>query len=182
LFSSQGRSCALAAARLGALSGLVSERLYGSLKPTSGRIVAGLRGIHRVTYVRSSKPPATIEWDKPKDRGRETGMRLIFGVMSLLVVLAIVGTLGKKQLEALGLAGQTGTRAAAQGADVKAVSEAVMGRARDGGANTAPPGAVAAPADGSVAAQSRSIQSNVRDAVNAAVQQGANRAAQQPPQ
>jgi hypothetical protein len=113
-------------------------------------------------------------------------MRLIFGVMSLLVVLAIVGTLGKKQLEALGLAGQTDTRAAAQGTEVKAVSDAVMGRARDAGATVAVPGgvpgAVAAPVDGTVAAQSRSIQSNVRNAVNAAVQQGANRSAEQPSQ
>lgn len=111
-------------------------------------------------------------------------MRLIFGVMSLLVVLAIVGILGKTQLQTLGLAGPSSTRAATQGAEVKAVSDAVLGRARDGGATVAvpggTPGAVAAPVDGTVAAQSKSIQSNVRDAVNAAVQQGANRAAQQP--
>lgn len=112
------------------------------------------------------------------------GMRLIFGVMALLVVLAIVATLGKKQLEAVGLSGQTSARAAAQGADVKAVSDSVMGGARNGGATVAVsggmPGAVAAPVDGTVAAQSRSIQSNVRDAVNASMQQGANRSAQQP--
>ena len=113
-------------------------------------------------------------------------MRLIFSVMSLLVVLAIVGTLGKKQFEALGLSGQTSTRAAAQGTDVKAVSDAVMGRARDAGATVAVPGgvpaAVAAPVDGTIVGQSRAIQNNVRDAVNAAVQQGANRSAQQPAQ
>jgi hypothetical protein len=107
-------------------------------------------------------------------------MRLIFGVMSLLVVLAIVGTLGKKQFEALGLSGQSSTRAAAQGADVKAATDAVMGGARNGGGGV--PGAVAAPVDGTIAGQSRSIQNNVRDAVNAAVQQGANRTAQQPQQ
>jgi hypothetical protein len=114
-------------------------------------------------------------------------MRLVFSVMSLLVVLAIVGTLGKKQFEALGLAGPTSTRAAAQGADVKAATDAVMGGARNGGAPTIAvpggvPAAVAAPADGTIAGQSRSIQNNVRDAVNSAVQQGANRAAQQPAQ
>jgi hypothetical protein len=113
-------------------------------------------------------------------------MRLIFGVMSLLVVLAIVGTLGKTQLQALGLAGPTSTRAAAQGADVKAASDAVMRGARGDGVTVAVPGgvpaAVAAPVDGSVATQSRAIQNNVRDAVNAAVQQGANRNAQQPAQ
>ena len=113
-------------------------------------------------------------------------MRLIFGVMSLLVVLAIVGMLGKKQFEALGLAGPTSTRAAAQGADVKAVSDAVMGNAGNGGVTGAVPGgvpaAVAAPVDSTIAGQSRSIQSNVRNSVNAAVQQGANRSAEQPSQ
>jgi hypothetical protein len=108
-------------------------------------------------------------------------MRLIFSVMSLLVVLAIVGTLGKKQFEALGLAGPTSTRAAAQGADVKAVSDAVMGNR---GPTVAVPGgvpaAVAAPVDSTIAGQSQSIQNNVRNSVNAAVQQGANRSAEQP--
>jgi hypothetical protein len=37
-------------------------------------------------------------------------MRIIFGVLSLLVVLAIVGTLGKKQLQALN-SGTVTTRA-----------------------------------------------------------------------
>jgi hypothetical protein len=111
-------------------------------------------------------------------------MRLIFGVMALLVVLAIVGTLGKKQLEAVGLTGQASTRAAGQGADVKAVSDAVLGRARDGSATVAvpggTPGAVAAPVDGSLPAVSKSIQNNVRNAAAAALQQGANRSAEQP--
>jgi len=113
-------------------------------------------------------------------------MRLIFGVMSLLIVLAVIGTLGKKQFEALGLTGQaTTTRAAAQGAETKAVTDAVMGRARDAGATIAVPGgvpgAVAAPIEGSLPAQSRGIQNNVRNAVNAAVEQGANRSAAQQP-
>jgi hypothetical protein len=112
-------------------------------------------------------------------------MRLIFGVMSLLIVLAIVGTLGKKQFEALGLLGEsTTTRAAAQGAETKAVSDAVLGRARNGGATIAVPGgvpgAVAAPIEGTLPAQSRAIQNNVRDATNAALQQGANRSGQTP--
>jgi hypothetical protein len=106
-------------------------------------------------------------------------LRLIFGVMSLLIVLAIVGTLGKTQLEALGLSGRTGTRAADQGAEVKAVSDAVLGRARDGGATIAVPGGVpgatAAPIDGTLPAVSKGIQNNVREATNAALQQGANR-------
>lgn len=109
-------------------------------------------------------------------------MRLIFGVMSLLVVLAVIGTLGKKQFEALGLVGQ---RAAAQGADVKAATDAVTGRASGDRPTIAVPGGVpaavaATPVDGTVAAQSRALQSNVRNAVDAAVQQGVNRSAQQP--
>ncbi len=82
-------------------------------------------------------------------------MRLIFGVLSLLVVLAIVGTLGKKQFEALGLSGQAATRAAAL------------------------PGAASAPAEGTVPRQAKAIQDNVRDAAAAALQQGAERTSQQ---
>ena len=82
-------------------------------------------------------------------------MRLIFGVLSLLVVLAIVGTLGKKQFEALGLSGQAATRAAAL------------------------PGAAAAPVEGTVPQQATASQNTVRDAAAAALQQGADRAAQQ---
>jgi hypothetical protein len=108
-------------------------------------------------------------------------LRLIFGIMSLLIVLAIVGTLGKKQFEALGLTGNSTTaqRAAAQGAETKAVTDAVMGRARDGGASIAVPGgvpgAVAAPVEGTLPQVSRGIQENVRNAAGAALQQGANR-------
>lgn len=112
-------------------------------------------------------------------------MRIIFGVMSLLIVLAIVGTLGKKQFEALGLTGHnTAARAAAQGSETKAATDAVMGRARDASATIAVPGgvpgAIATPVEGTLPAQSRAIQSNVRDAVNAAVQQGATRSAEEP--
>jgi hypothetical protein len=85
-------------------------------------------------------------------------MRLIWGVMSLLVVLAIVGALGKTQLAALGLGGQGATRAAAL------------------------PGAATLPADATVPAQAKAIQSAVRDAANAALQQGAKRVDEPPSQ
>lgn len=111
-------------------------------------------------------------------------MRLIFGVLSLLIVLAIIGTVGKKQFEALGLDRSATTRAAAQGSETKAVTDAVLGRARDGAATVAVPGGVpgatAASVDGSLPAQSRSIQNNVKDATANALQQGANRSGNSP--
>jgi hypothetical protein len=108
-------------------------------------------------------------------------LRLIFGIMSLLIVLAVIGTLGKKQFEALGLSGDSATakRAAAQGSETRAVTDAVMSRARDGGATIAVPGgvpgAVAAPVEGTLPQVSRGIQDSVRNAAGAALQQGANR-------
>ena len=36
---------------------------YGLLKKVSGRIINEVRGINRVTYDVSSKPPATSEWE-----------------------------------------------------------------------------------------------------------------------
>ena len=108
-------------------------------------------------------------------------MRIIFGVMSLLIVLAIVGTLGKKQLQALGQIGTTSTRTPTDPA-AKAVTDAVMGRARDGAATVAVPGAMGGFADatpavveGTVAIQAQTIQNNVRNATNAALQKGVDR-------
>ncbi len=108
-------------------------------------------------------------------------MRMIFGLMSLLIVLAVVGTLGKKQLQALGQAGTTTTRTPAD-PDAKAVTDAVLGRARDGAATVSVPGAMGGMADASpaivdttVAGQAQSIQNNVRNATNAALQKGADR-------
>ncbi len=40
-----------------------SELPYALLKKVSGRIINEVRGINRVTYDVSSKPPATIEWE-----------------------------------------------------------------------------------------------------------------------
>jgi GMP synthase (glutamine-hydrolysing) len=40
-----------------------AELPYALLKKTSGRIINEVRGINRVTYDISSKPPATIEWE-----------------------------------------------------------------------------------------------------------------------
>ena len=40
-----------------------AELPYGLLKRVSNRIINEVRGINRVTYDVSSKPPATIEWE-----------------------------------------------------------------------------------------------------------------------
>ena len=40
-----------------------AEWPYALLKKVSGRIINEVRGINRVTYDVSSKPPATIEWE-----------------------------------------------------------------------------------------------------------------------
>jgi GMP synthase (glutamine-hydrolysing) len=40
-----------------------AELPYSLLKKVSGRIINEVRGINRVTYDISSKPPATIEWE-----------------------------------------------------------------------------------------------------------------------
>ena len=109
-------------------------------------------------------------------------MRIIFGVLTLLIALAIVGTLAKKQLQALGqIGGTTSTRAPADPA-VKAVTDAVMGRAHEGAATAAVPGAMggmadAAPAivESTVPMQVQSIQNNVRNATEAALQKGTDR-------
>jgi hypothetical protein len=108
-------------------------------------------------------------------------MRMIFGLMSLVIALAIVGTLGKKQLQALGQIGTTTTRMPTDN-DAKAVTDAVMGRARDGAATVSVPGdmggmAGASPAivEGTVPMQARAIQNNIRDATNAALQKGVER-------
>lgn len=108
-------------------------------------------------------------------------MRMIFGVMSLLIVLAIVGTVGKKQLQALGQIGATTTRVLADPAG-KAASDAAMGRSHDGAATIAVPGAMGGMAsaeppivDATVPMQAQAIQKSMRDATNAALQKGADR-------
>ncbi|RQP23455.1 hypothetical protein [Piscinibacter terrae] len=79
-------------------------------------------------------------------------MRAIFGVLSLLVVLAIVGVMAKKQLQAVNSIGSS--RPAAQaGADAT----------------------TAAPAASTVRAQSQQIQQQVLNDVNKALQQGTDR-------
>lgn len=108
-------------------------------------------------------------------------MRIVLGLMTLLLALAIVGSLAKNQLQALGQIGTTSTRTPTD-AEAKAVTDAVMGRTRDGAATAAVPGGLggmagATPAmvEAAVPMQAQSIQNNVRDATNAALQKGVER-------
>ena len=57
-------------------------------------------------------------------------MRAIFGVLSLLIVLVIVGSLAKKQLGALGAGASTGS-AAASSQTVPQRAQSMQDKARD---------------------------------------------------
>ena len=103
-------------------------------------------------------------------------MRLIFGVLSLLVVLAIVGTVGKKQLQALN-SGTVSTRNST--AASQAGIELPPPGSRDGATIGIPggmPGATAADTSTlTVPQQAANMQQQVRNDVNRALQQGADR-------
>jgi hypothetical protein len=109
-------------------------------------------------------------------------MRLIFGVLSLLVVLAIVGTVGKKQLQALnsGTASTRNSTAAGQ-----AGIELPPPGSRDGATIAIPggmPGATAADTSSlTVPQQAANMQQQMRNDVNRALQQGADRNARAAP-
>jgi len=107
---------------------------------------------------------------------------LIFGALSLLVVLAIVGSIAKKQLQALNGGVTTRTRAAV----VEATGDSGPRTGdRDGATLAIPggmPGAVTADTnDLTVPQQSRNIQEQVRNDTVRALQQGANRNARADP-
>jgi hypothetical protein len=108
-------------------------------------------------------------------------MKLVFGILSLLLVLAIVGSLVKKQLQAV------------NGVSSRAASPALSDARRDlppsgerDGATSGVPGGMpgATAADTStltVPQQSANIQQQVRDNAAAALQQGADRNARAAP-
>jgi len=103
-------------------------------------------------------------------------MRMFFGLVSLLVALAIVGSVAKKQLQAL-----SGTSISRLNS---AASDAQIGT-RDGATIAIPggmPGATAADTSGlTVPQQSLNIQQQFKDATNRALQQGADRSAKEQP-
>ena len=102
-------------------------------------------------------------------------MRAIFGVLSLLIVLAIVGSLAKTQLQAVN--GGIVTRNAS--AASQAAAMAADPGSRDGATIAIPggmPGAMAADTNGlSVPDQARNMQQKMRDDTVRAMQKGMER-------
>ncbi len=80
-------------------------------------------------------------------------MKAIFGVLSLVIVLVVVGSLAKKQLSASGVAGR---------ADAAGRAASLAGDARF-------------PADASVSQQAKAIQEQARERTVRSLQQGAER-------
>jgi hypothetical protein len=109
-------------------------------------------------------------------------MRMIFGVLSLLVVLAIMGTVGKKQLQALSTSGVSTRINQMQGAPQGGT--AASGD-RDGATLAIPggmPGAVAADTSGvTVPQQAQNIQQQFKQSTERALQQGVDRNARSSP-
>ena len=108
-------------------------------------------------------------------------MRLLFGLLSLVVVLAAVTSIGKTQLKALSqigsstsTIGQTSTRVVHPGAESSSSGDGAATVAVPGGV----PGATAAAGatvEATVPMQVQTIQNNVVDRTNAALQQGIQR-------
>lgn len=92
-------------------------------------------------------------------------MRLIFGVLSLLIAVAIVAAVAKKQLQA-------GTAAGAQ-------AGAALDPTR-GGPASMPDSASTGTASPTVPQQSRALQRQVQEEVGRALRQGAERSADEP--
>jgi hypothetical protein len=108
-------------------------------------------------------------------------MRLIFGVLSLLIVVAIIGTLAKKQLQALTPTANTRlTNAASQAG----VAYPLPGT-RDGATLAIPGGMAGAemadPNAINVPQQARNIQQQFKSATESALQQGIDRNARAQP-
>lgn len=109
-------------------------------------------------------------------------MKAIFGFLSILVALAIVASIAKKQLQAVG-AGSSSVTTRANDAARQAAAAADLAPAptgdRDGATLPIPggmPGAVAADPNGdTVPVQARNIENKVRDDAVRAMQQGTRR-------
>ena len=99
-------------------------------------------------------------------------MRAIFGVMSLLIVLAIVGSLARKNLQAFGGNGAVAVRQAAAASQAASLAADPSGDGR----TVAVPGGMAADIGGLTAPQqAKALHNKVRDDTVRALQQGAER-------
>ncbi|MEO5696919.1 MAG: hypothetical protein ABIQ60_07280 [Burkholderiaceae bacterium] len=108
-------------------------------------------------------------------------MKMLFGVLSLLIVLAIVGSIAKKQLQAVNSGVSTSVKEASRTANGGTPAPGT----RDGATLSIPggmPGAIAADtADLTVRQQAQGIQQQVRDSTVNALQQGVDRNARTVP-
>ena len=107
-------------------------------------------------------------------------MRMVFGVLSLLLVLAIIGSIAKKQLQAVGSV----TTRASSAASAAGLAGPMPGD-RDGATFAIPggmPGATAADTSGlTVPQQARNMQEQFRNDTARALQHGADRNARATP-
>ena len=101
-------------------------------------------------------------------------LKIIFGFLGLLVVLAIVSSLAKTQLGAIGQIGQTTTRVPAAASDDSGAGNAgsMAGRAV-GGARLDGVAATAGAEMPTAQQQIRGVQQSVRDRTADALQKGA---------
>ena len=101
-------------------------------------------------------------------------MKMIFGFVGILLVLAIISSLGKTQLQLFSGGTQSATRVMDANADVDAAAKQARSVGDRGGRMDVFPGAV--PSEGlNVQQQSINIQGQVRDRVNQNLQKGVDR-------
>ena len=100
-------------------------------------------------------------------------MKAIFGVLSLLIVLAIVASIAKTQLQGTGSASSLTTRS--NEAAREAARQAGDGSNRDSVILVAPGGGSADAGNATAPVQARNIENQVRDNAVRAMQQGTER-------
>jgi len=104
-------------------------------------------------------------------------MRIVFGFLGLMIVLAIIGSVAKKQLQAVRALPSVPTAIVVPERDAAGVAAS----AREGGRLDAFPGAVAADPNGlTVPQQSQNLQRQVANQVQQQLQKGAARAGEGP--
>jgi len=104
-------------------------------------------------------------------------MRIVFGFLGLMIVLAIIGAVAKKQLQAVRALPSVPTAIVVPERDAAGVAAS----AREGGRLDAFPGAVAADPNGlTVPQQSQNLQRQVANQVQQQLQKGAARAGEGP--